>query len=236
MEIITKQDYENFVKFLKEKSAVEDFVLFSQKIIKTNKPMIGVRTPELRKLAKEIYKQNHSGLFHYDFGNFEESLIKGLVLAQYKEFDKVEKPLTKLINSFDSWGEVDMVCSNLAFVKNDKEKARQYFYSLVKSEKEFVCRFGVVALMKYFLDENEIENTFKQLDTIICDKYYVEMAIAWLISEVLIKNPQKAPENMQKIIKNHHFNKFIINKGIQKGCESYRIDDQTKQKLREMKI
>jgi len=236
MEIVTKKDYENFVKTLKEKSAGADFVLFSEKIIKTNKPMIGVRTPELRKLAKQIYKQNHSGLFMFDFGYYEESLVKGLVLSFYKEFDNAENKLSTLINNFDSWGEVDMVCSNLAFVKNDNEKARRYFYDLLKSEKEFVCRFGVVALMKYFLDEEEIEDTFKQLDNIICDKYYVEMAIAWLISEVLIKNPQNAPKNMQKIIKNHHFNKFIINKGIQKACESYRIDDQTKQKLREMKI
>jgi len=69
-----------------------------------------------------------------------------------------------------------------------------------------------------------------------CEKYYVEMAIAWLISEIMIKNTQNAIEIMQKIIKNMQLNKFIINKSIQKACESYRIEQKIKYKLKEMKI
>lgn len=236
MEIITKKDYEKFVSVLKKESAGDDYILFSEKIIKTNKPIIGIRTTKLRNIAKEIYKQKHSGIFIYDCGYYEESLVKGFVLSQYKKFEEAKEQLSKLINNFDSWAEVDMVCSGLKFMKNDKEIARQYFYDLLKSEKEFVCRFGIIALMKYYLDEKDVENTFKQLDCVNCEKYYVEMAISWLISEFIIKNPQNSLENMQKIIKNHHFNKFIINKSIQKSCESYRINNEIKQQLREMKI
>lgn len=237
MKIETKREYEQFLQTLHELSSGEDFVAFQSKIINTKKQIIGVRTPQIRQLAKEIFKSEHSGLFK--FGNndiFEEVLVKGLVAGMHKDVNFALEKISQLLNAFDSWAETDMICARFAFFKGNEERLFEYFSELVKCEKEFVCRFGVVCLMKYFLDENNVLRTFNALDCIICEKYYVNMAVSWLICEALTKNPQNAVENMQKIIKNHHFNSNIINKAIQKCCESFRFSDEIKNNLKELKI
>lgn len=239
MDIVTGEDYNKFVARLYELSSGEEFIAFQKKIIATSKTIIGVRTPELRTLAKEIYKSRHSGLYdHFKGESFEETLVYGFVVASEKDRDEAIKRLNKLYSKLDNWAEVDMIVGSLSFAKNKKYKAEnyEYFKDLLKQDEEFIVRFGVVALMKYYLDEENIEDVFQALYAVKCDKYYVNMAIAWLIFEVLVKNPQNAIKIMQKIIKNSHFNSFIINKSIQKACESYRIDAQIKSKLKEMKI
>lgn len=237
MEIITKQDYQKFIDCLYKLSSGEKFIAFQQKIVNTKKTIVGVKTPELRKFAKKIYNSEHDGLFKYgENKNFEEVLVKGLVIGMHTDCDFALQNLSKLVKSFDTWAETDMICSSFKFFKGNEERLFEYFSKLAKSEKEFVSRFGIVCLMKYFLGENDICRTFNALDQVICDKYYVNMAISWLICEALTKNPQNAVENMQKIIKNHHFNSFIINKSIQKCCDSFRFDKETKNKLKELKI
>ena len=232
MNIENQKDYDNMIELLRTKSAGQDFVDFSYKIIKTQKQIVGVRTLELKKLAKEIYKGKHDKLFELgDDKIYEEVMIKGFVLCLHKDSEYVFPRLVKLAQCFDCWAEVDLN-AGLKCV-NGAEDNYDFFCSLLASDKEFVVRLGVVGLMKFFL--GEYERVLTALDKIKCDKYYVNMAISWLISEILIKNSQNAKEIMQKIIKNHHFNEFIINKGIQKACESFRIDAEIKDKLRKLK-
>lgn len=221
---------------LRALSAGSDFIEFTKKIVKTQKEIIGVRTIDIRKLAKQISKCDHDALFKFGSNlSYEEVLIKGIVLAHEKDFDLVRPHLDELINVFDSWAEVDMICSSLAFVKGNEIKVFEYFSKLLQSPKRFACRFGVIGLMKYFLAENMLDKVLILLDNAACDDYYVEMGIAWLISEILIKYSKKAIENMKKIEKNYHFSKFVVNKAIQKATESYRIDQTLKTKLRTLK-
>ena len=233
MKIENKNDYNKMLDILRQKSAGQDYINFSYRVVKTNKEIIGVRTPDLKKLAKEIYKDSHDKLFEFGENKiYEEVMIKGFVLCLHKDEDYVFPRLLKLAEVFDSWAEVDLN-SGLKCIKGTKEDFN-FFCGLLKSDKEFVVRLGIVVLMKFFI--NDYNGVLSALDVVNCDKYYVNMAVAWLISEILIKNSQNATEIMQKIIKNHHFNKFIINKGIQKACESYRIDEDIKQELRKLKI
>lgn len=236
MEIMTEKDYENFLAKLKEMGDGQTFVDFQKKIVNTNKIVLGVKANNLRKFANEICHEKHDGLFLFGKNNiFEEVLVKGLVIAKFKNADEAIEKLNELSKSFDSWAETDMICSKFCFFKNNEEKLFDFFSSLARSEKEFVCRFGVVCLMKYFLDDEHVDGVFDVLDGVVCGKYYVDMAISWLICEWLVKKPQNAVENMQNIIKNRHFNCFIINKSIQKATESFRLDVETKNKLRELK-
>ena len=238
MEIKTKNDYNNLISMLKDLSSGEPFISFSKKIINTQKEIIGVRTPVLRKLAKEIYKAEHEEFYVLGENKyFEEVLLKGLVISLEKDYTKASKLLNNFYLSMDNWAVVDMVAGGLKFTKFiSRQQSFEYFKGLLLSRHEFTIRFGVVCLMKYFLDNEYISETINALKTINCDKYYVNMAISWLFSEVFIKYPQKALENLQKIIKINHFNSFVINKSIQKACESYRIDNELKKLLKEMKI
>lgn len=236
MEIMTEKDYEKFLAKLKEMSDGQTFVDFQKKIVNTNKIVLGVKANNLRKFAKEIFHEKHDGLFLFGENKiFEEVLVKGLVIAKFEDANQALEKLSKLSKDFDCWAETDMICSKFCFFKNNEEKLFEYFSSLARSEEEFVCRFGIVCLMKYFLDDEHVCRVFDVLDDVVCGKYYVDMAISWVICEMLVKKPQNAVENMQKIIKNRHFNCFIINKSIQKATESFRLDVETKNKLRELK-
>lgn len=236
MEIKTQNDYQDLIKSLRALSAGSDFINFSKKIIKTEKEIIGVRTSQIRKLATQISKCDHDALFNFgDNLTYEEVLIKGMVLAKEKDFPAVKTRLNSLLDVFDSWAEVDMICSSLAFVNGNKPQVKSYFSELVKSEKQFVCRFGIVGLMKYFLSENELDSALSLLNEIGNHDYYAEMALAWLISEILIKYPKNAIQNIKKIEKNCSFSKFAINTGIQKATESCRIGENLKVQLRTLK-
>jgi len=233
--VISKQ----LIKELKDLSAGQSFIDFQKKIIKTNKEIIGVRTPVLRKYKKSIIKNNIC--VHFDDKTdkyFECVLLEGLLIAEEKDISKLKEKLNSFYKKIDNWAIVDMVAGDLKVFKKskDREEDFSYFKSLLKSQNEFNIRFGIVSLLKWFIDEVFIERTIKALNELDCNFYYVDMAIAWLISEVLIKNPQNAITNMQKIIKNNHFNKFIINKSIQKACDSFRIDIKIKEKLKELRI
>lgn len=238
MKISNKEDYLELIKYLNENSSGEAYCRFQKKIIKTNKEIIGVKANVLRKLAKNIYNAGYLQFLEIaDDRYFEVDLLFGFVVSAIKGEEESKKYLSCYLNRLDNWAVVDMVAGNLFFAKKskDREKLFDYFCDLTKSDQEFICRFGIVCLMKYFLDDLYYERVVNVLDDVKCNKYYVNMAISWLLSELLIKRSQNAVEIMQKIIKNNHFNTFVLKKSIQKARESYRVDLKTKERLRELK-
>ena len=226
----------NYIKQLRDLSCGQTFILFQKKIIKTNKEIIGVKVPEIRRLAKVVVKNNdYDKLENINYNCFEEVLLKTLVISMIKDKEQLKKEIEKIIKYFDCWAEVDTLASSIKIIDKNTQDF-EWFKSFLSSEHEFIQRFGVVGLMKFFIQEEWLEPTFNTLKSIKCSKYYVDMAIAWLIAEVLIKNQQNNIKIMQKIIKNAYFSKFIINKAIQKACESYRINKNDKEILKGMKI
>lgn len=237
MKIETKEEYDQLINLLYNLSCGDNFINFQSKIINTQKQIIGVKVPVLRKLAKKINNKEHSGFFKYTKNNsFEEIFLKGLLIVSSGDRESVIKSLNNYYELIDNWAIVDMVAGSIKYLKCKKtQEDFEYFTSLLKSDKEFTVRFGVVCLMKYFIND-DFKQIIDELTKIVYGRYYVDMAVAWLISEIIIKNPQNALEIMQDIIKNKQFNKFIINKSLQKARESYRIDNNLKIKLNELKI
>ena len=123
MEIKTKADYDAFLRTLEELCSGEDFIKFQTKIVNTKKQIIGVKSPQIRQLAKDIFKSNHVGLFKYGNNNvFEEVLVKGLVIGMTKDIDFALDQLNRLVLCFDTWAETDMICANFAFFKENEER------------------------------------------------------------------------------------------------------------------
>ena len=87
-------------------------------------------------------------------------------------------------------------------------------------------------MLDYFINDEYIDKVINILDGIECDKYYAQMAIAWTIAEIGVKYQSKALEYLKN---ENHLNKFTYNKSLQKMIESYRIQDEMKDILREMK-
>lgn len=224
------QNYRDFIQYLLSLQDLK-YKEFHQKLTFTKYEIIGIRVPVLRKIAKEIAK-NYSEDFLKCLGDkyYEEVFLEGLVIASLPE-DKLLKYLPKYVNKIDNWAICDSFCNSLTIVKKDYQKYFEYFKEYLKSSKEFTVRVALVVLLNFYVNENYIEEIFKLVDEIKLDKYYVNMAVAWLLAECYIKYPDKTV-NYLKVAK---INNFTFNKTISKISDSYRVTKEEKEKLKKMR-
>ena len=130
-----------------------------------------------------------------------------------------------------NWAVCDIFCSDFKFKKSDEEKVWNFINRYKNSNKEFEKRFFIVMILTHFINENYIDEIIKLLDNIECDKYYVQMAIAWLISIAYVKYKEKT----EKYLKKSKLSNFTYNKAIQKIIESLRVSKEDKERLKKMK-
>lgn len=209
----------------------ENYRDFHSALVPNINNVLGVRIPELRKLAKELAKGNWQD--YNDDLYYEEVMIQGLVIG-YAKMNAEERleHLRGFIPKINNWGVCDVVCSNLKFTNKNKALVWNFLQPYLTSDKEFEIRFGVVMLLSYFIDDEYIERVLNILDSITHDGYYAKMAVAWALSVCFVKQWDKT----FKYFKQSNLPKWTYNKAIQKCCESFRISDDKKQTLRKMRV
>lgn len=213
-----------------------DYAKFNKKLCPdTKKEVLGIRIPKLRILAKQILKDEDWRIFieKADINCFEETILKGLVIA-YSKIDLKEKLqlVEEFIPNMDSWAITDTFCPTLKIKQKELEEVWNFILPYTKSEKEFEARFSIIMMLDYYITEEYVDKVIKTIDMIKNDAYYVQMAKAWVIAEIGIKFQPKA---MKYLKGNNHLDKFTYNKALQKMIESYRISDETKIVLKSMK-
>lgn len=195
--------------------------------------IIGVRIPELRKIAKQIAKENPEEFLNTTQTEYyEEKMLYGLVIGYMKlDLEKILYYLDKFVSMIDNWAVCDCCISTYKFTKKYKQEMWNYIQKYLKSNKEFQLRFAIVMIMDYYLEEEYLEEVLKIYNNIKHNGYYVKMAIAWAISMCYVKFPQRT----EQFLNNNNLDDFTYNKSLQKIIESYRVNEETKQKMREMK-
>ena len=220
-------------QILLEKSE-EKYRKFSQSLIPNINNVLGVRLPILRKIAKEIYTKTdwQEFLIQNDFDYMEEVMLQGMVIGLVK--DEPENIL-KLVNDFvpkiDNWSVCDSFCTGLKFVTKNQELVWEFIQPYFNSDKEYDIRFAFVMLLEYFTNENYIDECLKRIDEFKDTRYYAQMACAWALSICYIKFPKKTLAYLKK----SKLDNLTFNKGIQKICESLRVDKESKNKLKALK-
>lgn len=210
--------------------AEENYKRFNENVVKGNSPIIGVRIPKLRKIANQIIKENRVEEFfkEYEGEYFEEKLIKGVIIASKEEYFK--KYNDDYLLELDSWCLVDTYCNSCKFIAKKSEKYWDFVKKLLDSDKEFVIRCGYVLLLNYFLSIEYIEEVIE-----FCKRdykeYYVNMAIAWVLSEAYISFSGL----VKKLLKEKILNEFVHEKTIEKINDSFRVSNSEKRSLRELK-
>lgn len=195
--------------------------------------VIGVRIPQLRALSAELVKSGEYTDFIKDLPHnyFEEYHLHSFVISQMKDFDSCIAELEKFLPHVDNWS----VCDSLrpkCFAKN-RHKLLPNIEQWLKSEHTYTKRFAIEMLMVHYLDEDFSPQYLKSVAELETDEYYLKMMIAWYFATALAKQCNCAlPYISERKIKD----RWIHNKIIQKACESYRIDAETKTKLKKMKI
>ncbi|MBQ7411002.1 MAG: DNA alkylation repair protein [Clostridia bacterium] len=202
----------------------------------TNKEMLGIRIPILRKLAKEILKENNDWK---DFAKnenakyFEEVILQGLIIAYSKlEFEEKLEYISLFVPRIDSWAICDTFVPTLKIKDEYLEKYWNYILKYLNSDKEFEIRFAVISMLDYFINDEYVDRVIEKLDKISHDGYYVKMGVAWTLAEIGIKYNEEA---MKYLKSKNNLDKFTYNKTLQKMIESYRIDSKQKDILRQMK-
>ena len=210
---------------------------FSEKLNPGVENVLGLRLPDLRKLAAEIAKADWKA-YLADAPSFymEERMLQGLVLGYVKPDDDIEEYLsyvTRFVKIINSWS----VCDSFKFAGGRKymsahsDRIWEYLKSFIGYDKEYEIRFGVVMTMKYFIDDSHIDELLELYDNIRHEGYYVRMAVAWAISFCFVEYPEKTLEYLKRA----KLDDFTYNKSIQKTIESYRVDGDMKTCLRNMK-
>ena len=195
--------------------------------------IVGVRTPVLRKIAKDIVDSEYIDLFLSELPHkyHEENMLHGIILGnKYDDIDMLLSKLDEFLVYVDNREVTDSICPKL--FKKYPDKVYEYIVKWVNSEYEYMIRFGVVSLLQFYLDDNFRVDELEIVKNIKSDYFYVKMAIAWFYSFALIKQYDSTIEYFL----DKKLDKWIHNKAIQKAIESYRISDDKKEFLRSLKI
>lgn len=194
----------------------------------------GVRVPALRKLARQLVKEDWRGFVELakDSSVYEFNMLCGMVCALAKcDFEEKLEYMEKFIPSINNWAVCDIVCGDLKDVKNHQERMYEFILPYLESQKEYEVRFAVVILMQYFVTDEYINDVLKIYDDIRHKGYYVKMAVAWGISICYVKYRDITLEYLASC----NLEDFTYNKSVQKMIESFRVSREDKEMLRSMK-
>lgn len=206
---------------------------FQQALIPTGKPVRGVRSPVLKKIAKDISKGNYiEFLKQAKQDSYEEIILYGFVISYLKlPFDEILPLLDNFILRIDNWANNDMVATSLKCFKKNQNQGFIYIQNLLQSKNPWHIRFGLVLLLVHYINDDYIDTILKIINEISCPDYYVKMANAWLVSVCYIKYPEKGT----KFLKTTTIDDETYQKAIRKICDSYRVSKEEKDYLKTLK-
>lgn len=207
---------------------------FQCKLMPTVNPdvVIGVRTPELRKLARELSKLPEASQFLSILPHtyYEENNLHGFLIETIKNYETAIAAVEAFLPYIDNWATCDLMTPK-AF-KNHRPALYEKINAWLKSDRTYTVRFGIGMLMRLYLDDNFRPEILEQVASIRSEEYYVNMMIAWFFATALAKQYDAALPYIQE----HRLEKWTNNKAIQKAVESYRISDEVKGYLRTFKV
>lgn len=206
---------------------------FSSSLTPNCKPMLGVRLPELRKIAKEIAKEDYKGFLEEcpDI-YFEYETLQAYVLGYAK--DDIETILfyaDRFLPKIKDWSVNDSFCQNFSIARKYPERVFSWLMEYAKKEEEFPQRVVAVLLMSHFLVPEYIDRVLAVMDMLQYDGYYTKMGVAWCVATAYAKFPRETAQYLEK----NKLQDWTYNKAIQKMCESYRVADADKVYWKERK-
>ncbi len=209
---------------------------FSEKLTPTINPeyVIGVRTPVLRKIAKDVSKDFIKGIkseasdevaaFLTDLPHkyHEENNLHGFIIELIKEYDRCIEEIDKFLPYVNNWATCDLM-SPKVFKKN-KDRLIEKINIWIKSDETYTIRFAIEMLMSHFLDDDFDKKYLQMVAEVESEEYYVNMMKAWYFATALAKQYEEAVIYIEQ----HRLDDFTHKKTIQKAVESYRITDEQK--------
>ena len=206
---------------------------FQSKLIPSVDPkrVIGVRVPELRKLAKSMDGEETAVFLNQlPHTYYEEDCLHGFLIEKIKDPKSCMVELNRFLPWVDNWATCDMMSPKC--LKNDLPALLQQIQIWIASDHVYTVRFGVNMLMKYYLDDAFLVEYPELVASNRSEEYYVKMVVAWYFATALAKQY----EVILPYLEEKRLDVWTHNKTIQKAVESYRITPEQKAYLRQLKM
>ena len=207
---------------------------FQTRLIPTVDPetVIGVRTPELRKYAKQLIKREdiEEFLTHLPHQYFDENQLHAFILSEMKDYSECVDKVDRFLPFVDNWATCDQMSPKV--FKKHRQKLLKEIKRWIRSEETYTIRFGIGMLMEHFLDEDFDPAYPEMVAKIRSDEYYVNMMVAWYFATALAKQYK----TVISYIEDQRLDVWTHNKAIQKSVESNRITPEQKMYLKSLKI
>ncbi len=206
---------------------------FQKNLIPTVDPesIIGVRTPELRKYAKQLVKENKTDEFLSDLPHkyFDENQLHAFILSELKDYEKCVEEVCRFLPYVDNWATCDQMSPNV--FKKHRTELMEYIKQWLESDKTYTVRFAIGMLMQHYLDDEFDIGYAEMVQEVKSEEYYINMMIAWYFATALAKQY----DNILPVLEQNRLDVWTHNKVIQKAVESYRIMPEQKAYLKSLK-
>ena len=213
--------------------ADEKYRDFQSKLMPTvpKEKIIGIRTPVLRKFAKDFSKTAGAKVFLSSLPHefYEENNLHAFLLEFIENFDECAKESTKFLPFVDNWATCDSMSPKI--FKKHKTELLGYIEKWLSAEDTYSVRFGIKMLMEHFLEEDFALEYPKRVAGIKSEEYYIKMMQAWYFATALAKQY----DSVLPFIEEQKLEKWVHNKAIQKSVESFRITPEQKEYLKTLK-
>ena len=213
--------------------ADEAYRQFQTPLLPTVEPrrIIGVRTPVLRKLAKELAGTAEAEAFLRDLPHtyYEENNLHAFLVEQIRDYDACIAAIDAFLPYVDNWSTCDGWSPKV--IKKHPEEVLVKIREWMASDAPYTVRFGIGMLQRYFLDERFDAVYLDWVSDIDREEYYVRMMVAWYFATALAKQYEATLPYIEEGRLPH----WTHNKAIQKAVESYRVTEEQKNYLKTLK-
>ena len=196
------------------------------------KTVIGVRTPELRALAKRLAKSGDADGFLRELPHtwFDENQLHAFLVSEIRDFTKCLAETERFLSYVDNWATCDQMSPKV--FKKHRRELTEPIGRWLGSGRTYTVRFAVGMLMEHFLGEDFDSAYPEMVAGLRSEEYYVRMMVAWYFATALAKRY----DAVIGYIEERRLDPWTHNKTIQKASESYRISPEQKAYLRGLRI
>lgn len=193
--------------------------------------ILGVRTPDMRNIAKEVFGTSECERFLKDIPHkyYEENLVHMFLIGRIKNFDECVKATDEFLPYVDCWPVSDQSSPNV--FKKNHEKLLPHIKRWIDSDHVYTSRFGIRILMNEFLDSDFKDEYLGLVAAKTGEDYYLKMMVAWYFATALAKQYDASIKYFEGKV----LDPWTHKKAIQKAIESYRVTDEHKEYLRSLK-
>ena len=208
----------------------EEYAAFQAKLTPSvdKELFIGVRVPEVRKLAKQLKNDPTASEFLRELPHkyYDENMLHGLLVSEIKDYEKAVEETDRFLPFVDNWAVCDIMSPKV--FKKHKTELLEKIREWTRSGDTYTIRFGIEMLMSHFLDEDFRAEYLEIPAAVQSDEYYVNMMIAWFFATALAKQWDATVPYLEQ----GKLGEWVHKKTVQKARESYRITDEQKAYLK----